>query len=377
MTNLDPRSMIALAGFMSAVMAMVLLFMRRHYPPSIRGVGGWAAAPLLWLLSTVLFGARGAIPDWLGLVLANQLLVLGSVTYYMGTRQFMGQPATWRTWNWVMAGTTVVFAWLTYGWPNYAVRVGFFTVVMGVLYAAQLRFMLRHGGRNFPVRLVEVMLGLHMLVLGVRLVSILAGHAGNDLMEPSLFQTLYIGAYALTVLMLSIGAVLMATDRLRTELEHLATYDSLTQTLNRRALLQRCEDELERAQRYGNGPSIMMVDLDNFKAVNDTRGHQHGDAVLVHFAECTRQVLRRADRLGRYGGEEFMVLLPGADAQAALGVAQRIHATLATGHPLDCEVSIGLTSWTGPQETLDAMLSRADAALYRAKEEGRNRTVVG
>ena len=377
MTNLDPRSMIALAGFMSAVMAMVLLFMRRHYPPSIRGVGGWAAAPLLWLLSAVLFGARGAIPDWLGLVLANQLMVLGSVTYYMGTRQFMGQPATWRTWNWVMAGTTVVFAWLTYGWPNYAMRVGFFTVVMGVLYAEQLRFMLRHGGRNFPVRLVEVTLGLHMLVLGVRLGSILAGHAGNDLMEPSLFQTLYIGAYALTVLMLSIGAVLMATDRLRTELEHLATYDPLTQTLNRRALLQRCEDELERAQRYGNGPSIMMVDLDNFKAVNDTRGHQHGDAVLVHFAERTRQVLRRADRLGRYGGEEFLVLLPGADAQAALGVAQRILATLATGHPLDCEVSIGLTSWTGPQETLDAMLSRADAALYRAKEEGRNRTVVG
>ena len=377
MTNLDPRSMIALAGFMSAVMALVLLFMRRHYPPSIRGVGGWAAAPLLWLLSAVLFGARGAIPDWLGLVLANQLMVLGSVTYYMGTRQFMGQPATWRTWNWVMAGTTVVFAWLTYGWPNYAMRVGFFTVVMGVLHAAQLRFMLRHGGRNFPVRLVEVMLGLHMLVLGVRLGSILAGHAGNDLMEPSLFQTLYIGAYALTVLMLSIGAVLMATDRLRTELEHLATYDSLTQTLNRRALLQRCEDELERAQRYGNGPSIMMVDLDNFKAVNDTRGHQHGDAVLVHFAERTRQVLRRADRLGRYGGEEFLVLLPGADAQAALGVAQRIHATLASGHPLDCKVSIGLTSWTGPQETLDAMLSRADAALYRAKEGGRNRTVVG
>ena len=92
MTNLDPRSMIALGGFMSAVMAMVLLFMRRHYPPSIRGVGGWAAAPLIWLGSTLLFGMRGAIPDWLGLVLANQLLVLGNVTYYMGTRQFMGQP---------------------------------------------------------------------------------------------------------------------------------------------------------------------------------------------------------------------------------------------------------------------------------------------
>jgi diguanylate cyclase (GGDEF)-like protein len=375
MTNLDPRSMIAMAGFMSAVMAVVLLFMRRYYPPSIRGVGAWALAPLLWLASTVLFSARGFIPDWLSLVLANQLLVLGTVTYYMGTRSFMGRPSTWRIWSRVMAGTTLVFIWLTYWMPHYGLRVGFFTVAMGTVYAAQLRFMLRHGGRNFPVRLVEVVLALHMGVLAVRLGSIMAGRAGADLMEPSLFQTLYIGAYVLTVLMLSIGAVLMATDRLRTELEHLATHDSLTQTLNRRALLQRCEDELERAQRYGNGPSIMMLDLDNFKSVNDTHGHQHGDAVLVHFAERTRQVLRRADRLGRYGGEEFMVLLPDTQGVAARNVAQRIHAALATGHPLDCEVSIGLASWAGPGETLDGMLARADAALYRAKEQGRNQTV--
>jgi len=70
-----------------------------------------------------------------------------------------------------------------------------------------------------------------------------------------------------------------------------------------------------------------------------------------------------------------MVLLPGADGAAARGVAQRIHAALATGHPLDCQVSIGLTGWSGPAETLDAMLSRADAALYRAKAQGRNQTV--
>ena len=112
---------------------------------------------------------------------------------------------------------TLVFIVLTYGIPHYALRVGFFTVVMEVLYVAQMRFMLRHGGRNFQVRLVEVVLALHMGVLAVRLISILAGKAGSDLMEPSLFQTLYIGAYVITVLMLSIGAVLMATDRLRTE----------------------------------------------------------------------------------------------------------------------------------------------------------------
>ena len=374
--QLDPRSMIAMAGFMSAVMAIVLMCMRRYYPPSIRGVGAWALAPLLWLASTLLFGTRGFIPDWLSLVLANELLVLGTVVYYMGTRSFMGQPVHWAPWLWVMGGSALVFIVLTYWIPSYAWRIGFFTLVMGAIYAAQMRFMLRHGGRNFPVRLVEVVLALHMAVLMVRLASVVAGRAGSDLMEPSLFQTLYIGAYVLTVLMLSIGAVLMATDRLRTELEHLATHDSLTQALNRRALLQHCEDELERARRHGGGPSLMMVDLDNFKSVNDHNGHQHGDAVLMHFAERTRQALRRGDRLGRYGGEEFLVLLPASDVEAAMVVAQRIHAALAAGHPLDCEVSIGLTSWTGPHETLDGMLSRADAALYRAKERGRNQTCV-
>lgn len=366
--------MIALAGFMAAVMAVVLFFMRRHYPPWIRGVGAWAAAPLLWLSSTLLFSARGYIPDWLSLVLANETLVLGSVVYYMGTRSFLGHALNWRRWGWMIGGSTLVFVGLTYWYPTYALRLGFFTVLMGVVYGAQLRFLLRHGEQRFPVMLVEVVLALHMGVLALRLVSIATGHAGAELMEPSAVQTYYIGAYVLTVLMLSIGAVLMATDRLRTELEHLATHDSLTQALNRRALLQRCEEELDRGRRTGQQLSIMMLDLDNFKTLNDTRGHQHGDAVLVHFAERTRQALRRVDALGRYGGEEFLVLVPGADTAAALQVAQRIHGALAAGHPLDCQVSIGLTSWLGPEDTLDAMLSRADAALYRAKAEGRNRT---
>ena len=373
--TLDPRSLIAMAGVMSALMALVLLLMRRNYPSWIRGLGAWALAPVLWLAATVLFGARDSVPPWVGLVVANLLLMLGTVTFYMGTRRFMGQPLTWRLWSGVIAGTMLMIIVFSYWMPNYTVRVGCFAIVMGVLYAAQLRFMLRHGERSFPVRMTEVVLGLHMVVLAMRGVSIFTGHAGTGLLEPSLFQTLYVGAYALTVLMLSIGAVLMATDRLRTELEHLATHDSLTQCLNRRAMLQCCTDELERAQRYGHGLSIMMLDLDHFKTVNDTHGHQHGDAVLVHFADRVRQVLRRADKLGRYGGEEFLVLLPNTAATEAHHVAQRIHTTLATGHRLDCQVSIGLASWAGPHDTLDAMLSRADAALYRAKKQGRNQTV--
>ena len=362
---------------MSAMMAVVLLFMRRNYPPNIRGLDYWAAAPVLWLASTVLFSARDELPDLLTMVLANQALVLGATVHYIGSRRFLGHGGGWVVWGSVMAASTVVFMWLTYVAPSYSLRIAIFTLMMATLYGAHLRFLWRHGGKGFPMRLVQVVLATHILVLCTRFISVLMGRAGNDIMEPSLFQTVYIGAYVLTVLMLSIGAILLATDRLRTELEHLATHDSLTQALNRRAVMLACQVELDRARRYGHGPSIMMLDLDNFKMVNDTHGHQHGDAVLVHFAACTAAALRSEDRLGRYGGEEFLVLLPDTDALAASRVAQRIHALLQAGHPLDCQLSIGVASWQGPQDTLDAMLARADAALYQAKGRGRNQTCIG
>ena len=359
---------------MSAMMAVVLLFMRRNYPPNIRGLDYWAAAPVLWLASTVLFSARDELPDLLTMVLANQALVLGATVHYIGSRRFLGHGGGWAVWGSVMAASTLVFMWLTYVAPSYTLRIAIFTLMMATLYGAHLRFLWRHGGKGFPMRLVQVVLATHIVVLCTRFISVLMGRAGNDIMESSLYQTVYIGAYVLTVLMLSIGAILLATDRLRTELEHLATHDSLTQALNRRAVMLACQVELDRARRYGHGPSIMMLDLDNFKMVNDTHGHQHGDAVLVHFAACTAAALRSEDRLGRYGGEEFLVLLPDTDAPAARSVAQRIHALLQAGHPLDCQLSIGVASWQGPQDTLDAMLARADAALYLAKERGRNQT---
>jgi hypothetical protein len=93
--QLDPRSLIAMGGFMSAMMAVVLLFMRRNYPPHIRGLDYWAAAPVLWLVSTVLFSARGKLPDFLTMVLANQALLLGATVYYLGSRRFLGHGGGW------------------------------------------------------------------------------------------------------------------------------------------------------------------------------------------------------------------------------------------------------------------------------------------
>lgn len=371
---LDPRSLLFMAAFMAGIMGVVLFFMRRYFPPHIRGIGLWALAPVAWVTAATLLGLRGLIGEFASIVLGNVLTILGSVLFYLGCRRFYGHASGYWLWGAALLVDGLLLAWMTHVQPWPTGRMVVFTVMMLLVFGSNLHFMLHRGGPRFPARMVITVLALQIAVLLLRLQAAISGQVSNQLLDPSLIQIVYLGSYALFVLLLSIGAVLLATDRLTRELEHLATHDALTKALNRRAILQYCAEEVDRCHRFGKGMAVMMLDLDHFKTVNDTQGHQHGDAVLEHFGNCVQDTLRRTDHLGRYGGEEFLVLLPETDLQAALQTAQRIHATLATGHALDCQLSIGISTWTGAQDTLDAILARADKALYQAKALGRNQT---
>ena len=193
------------------------------------------------------------------------------------------------------------------------------------------------------------------------------------LLDPSGVQITYLMAYTFTFLLLAVGLILMAAERMRVEFEHQATHDSLTLALSRRAWLENCERELERCHRHGHGMALAMMDLDHFKAVNDTCGHQVGDQVLVDFSQRVRQQLRQSDRLGRFGGEEF-VLLPEASLDEAMSVAQRIRNSRTQVPALpQCTMSIGVACYEDGADTTASLLARADAALYRAKNGGRNR----
>ena len=264
-----------------------------------------------------------------------------------------------------------LMAWFTWKWPSYDLRLALFTGVMSVFFLQHLRFVLRQR-RSFSQTVVALVLGLQSTILVARLISVLLGHAGVDLLEPGVMQLAYLSGNAVTILMLSVGSVLCATERLRIEFEHLASHDTLTQALTRRAVLQRAEEELARLRRHGDPVSLMMLDLDHFKAINDQFGHQQGDAVLIEFSARTRRILRQTDLLGRYGGEEFLVLLPGTDAATALGVAERVRQAQPAAPALGCTVSIGVATAVGAGESIDALLARADKALYRAKNDGRN-----
>lgn len=180
------------------------------------------------------------------------------------------------------------------------------------------------------------------------------------------------------------GAVVVFQDitertLMEEELLRLATTDPLTELANRRRLLEQVEDELARVKRYGNAAAMLMLDIDHFKRVNDTYGHAVGDKVLRHFAGLAAQHLRQNDLLGRLGGEEFALLLPGTDLEGAALSAERLRQFVAT-HPcvtdeltIPITVSIGVAEFSPADQDGDGLMARADEALYRAKQGGRNR----
>ncbi|SCA56402.1 putative Diguanylate cyclase [Candidatus Terasakiella magnetica] len=168
--------------------------------------------------------------------------------------------------------------------------------------------------------------------------------------------------------------------RLENELRTLASTDVLTGINNRRFFLELCEKEIERAQRYSKKLSLIMLDVDHFKRINDTYGHAVGDEAIRAMTGLCRKCLRNTDIMGRIGGEEFAILLPETDKKGAIHIAERIRQStqdyafdIGEENPVSFTASFGLTSLEDGDKTPDDMLKRADIALYDAKTLGRNR----
>jgi two-component system, cell cycle response regulator len=165
---------------------------------------------------------------------------------------------------------------------------------------------------------------------------------------------------------------------------HLAMSDPLTGLLNRRAFADAMERELSRAARYEHALSVLLLDVDHFKNVNDTRGHEGGDVVLKGISQTVLRIARKSDLVGRWGGEEFVLGLPLATAAGARVAAERLRRSIAEssfplseGPPLQITASIGIATRASKEETLDQLIARADQAMYLAKSRGRNRVETG
>jgi diguanylate cyclase (GGDEF)-like protein len=185
-------------------------------------------------------------------------------------------------------------------------------------------------------------------------------------------------AMGLLATCLIIVIVVLAVNYFQGRLEYLATVDELTGVANRRQFIRELKNEMDRAARYGHSVSLLMIDVDRFKAINDNYGHSAGDKVLVTLAETMQSSLRVSDMLGRLGGEEFGAILPETDLDEAVIVADRVRAEVET-RTLDTErgpfrvtVSLGAAAASAGSSEIEDLLQRADLAMYQAKERGRN-----
>ncbi len=378
MSLFDTRTIFLLCGFMGGLMALVLYSLKRNYPPSIKGLGEWSGALMLMFAAGVLTAGRDRMPQVLTLTLSNLAFFAGLYWSYVGTQRFFSISPRHRLWLAIIAGTAAVHIWFTFVQESFLARLVVVNLMGAIFMAVHCALIHKHKPISFAKGLALGSLAAASALQVLRMALALTQSMDNNIMGTSPIHQIYAAGFALSILLFSIGLILMATDMLRAELELLATRDSLTNALTRRHWTTLFEAELERAKRTGRSIAVLALDLDHFKAVNDTYGHQAGDTVLVNFVAHINRYLRQNDRLGRFGGEEFILLLPETSLEQAQNVAERIRAGLASSSEKpSCTVSIGVTATEQGRESMDAVLARADAAMYRAKDGGRNRVETG
>ncbi|MDE1168274.1 MAG: sensor domain-containing diguanylate cyclase [Pseudomonas sp.] len=184
------------------------------------------------------------------------------------------------------------------------------------------------------------------------------------------------------VIVVGIAEDITEKKQLEGELQRLATTDVLTQSSNRRHFFECAHREFEQARLQGSPIGFLLLDIDDFKIINDTYGHQEGDLVLQRIADSGKAVLRRGDLFGRIGGEEFAAVFPGCAPEMAKQIAERLQREIQRlsfthdGQVFGVTVSQGLTGIQPQDEILDTLFSRADAAMYQAKRRGKNQIVL-
>lgn len=380
MSFIDSRTVFLLTGMMGGLMALILLSIKRSYPSSIKGLGEWSYSLVLLFLAGMLSAVHLQLPAAIGIGLTNIMVWSALYLGYFGSQLFFGLEPKPIPWVSLVLGVWLVSMWFTVVDPSYVIRLRMSNMLMLLLFGIHAHLIyqnrLNSSAKVMAFSVLLIISGIQIM----RFATTFTMPPAVSNMDTSLPHLIFILGFAFSILLISISMILMATDKLRTELEHLATRDSLTNALTRRSMNDSIEQELQRCKRSQRQMALLVMDLDHFKAINDGHGHQAGDQVLIRFVNQVNKLLRQVDQLGRFGGEEFIALLPETSLQDAQLVAERIRAIAGVkdGDSMPaCTVSIGIATNSQPNDTVDTLLARADAAMYRAKANGRNRVETG
>jgi diguanylate cyclase (GGDEF)-like protein len=379
--NLDVNTLFLVTIYVEAILGLLLLFAWVQNT-AIYAVAWWGFADLMRAASIMLFGKYGSVSDLISIDLANVILFTAFAVTWTGARVFDHRKPRWIL---LFSGAAL---WLVlYRIPavqnSWDLRMLISSgIITAYTWATAYEFW---RGRSEP--LVSRWPAIFMFFAHGAL-YLLRTPFGAMLapVDNQLFASVWITVLSFEALLftIAIAFILLAMAKERTEHRHktASLIDPLTGIANRRAFLQDAEAQLKRQATEPRPMAVMVLDLDNFKGINDRFGHAMGDRVLQMFAEIGSGCMRRYDIFGRLGGEEFAALLVDTSRERALAVAEQIRSSfveitgMVEGKPVVATVSIGLVISYDAVLDLSALLAQADHALYRAKDNGRNRIEI-
>jgi diguanylate cyclase (GGDEF)-like protein len=342
----------------------------------------WAAATSLVTLGMLMIGLRGQILDLLSFQGANVLVIVGLVCLYKGVANFARRPpAGAEHLALLVTGALILIPTLAHGMRSWQFACSSALMAFIVLRTAWFTHhdLAPEFGR-MAARVCAAPFWLMGAVLAVRVVTA----ALSDGKAAYAYQSdgsgvMLLLAYLVLGMLMNFGMVGMVLTRALTRLRHLSERDALTGLYNRRSIEQRLAQESAQLIRHGTALSLLSIDIDHFKRINDRYGHPAGDRVLKDLSQAMLQVGRGTDLLARAGGEEFWMLMPHTTLGGAMQVAERaLHAArgLTFEGPLaviKTTVSIGVVVADDPSESIESVMARLDLALYSAKDRGRDR----
>lgn len=377
MQGLDPRSFIIISTCLAALCGFICFVLRYSVPRDIKGLNGWGSACVTMVLASLLFAARGQLDVLYSSFIANIAVVAGITLMYCSIRRFCERSPRIMLCVSVPLAVGALLVWPTFFEDNYRLRIIVVSTFNAAVFFATARVLWRRRDRRFAEYFTMVVFAVTGLVSVVRCIAaVFSLTVANPLADWSSVQYVYLATFAFSLVALSLGFILMVVRRHQLRLEDAALRDGLTGVATRSAFESMAVRELAKSHRARQASSLLMIDLDNFKSINDENGHRGGDLVLKEFVRRTALELRSHDLFGRYGGEEFVVLLPATSEDVAVQIATRlcevVRETISADIP-SFTVSIGVATKMSDGEDLGDFLNQADKALYRAKAAGKNR----
>ncbi len=377
-----------ITGLLQTTIMFALFYINKKY----KGFGCWVLGSLFVTLGFVLFIFREIDSLELPSVLLSNLLIIGGLLYiYVGIIRFFYHKENTYVFSIFMLIYSSLSFYFIYINNNFAARIFIFSVAVVMIFLPSAWTIIKN--KNDSIKSSTNFLAAVLLIISFFFV-LRAGHIFTNIstgyfFEPTLFQ---VGVFVAAIILnyaWTVGVIIMFNQRLALELTKAqreleikntmlleqSTTDGLTKVKNHRALMEYLEAETVNAVMTKKPLSIALFDLDDFKDVNDTKGHLYGDQVLIEVARIMQNNIRDNDKVGRYGGEEFMIIFLNADENAARSISKRISTLIEEQYKDDLGITIsgGIAEYSG--ESISDFINGADQRLYEAKRQGKNRII--